>query len=116
MSDSEKELPAQIGKDLEENIINCTKEIYQNLRCKYVVRFDYLYDTSENTLYLNEVNNIPGSLSLYLFESKGLDCNEIVDKYINQGLIDIEKDSSLISTYEHNILKEKNFVFSKTHK
>ena len=116
MNDSEKELPAQINGDLEEHIINCTKKIYKNLRCKYIVRFDYLYDTLEKKLYLNEVNNIPGSLSLYLFESKGFDCSEIIDKYINQGLIDIENENSLISTYEHNILKEKNFVFSKTSK
>ena len=76
----------------------------------------YIYDNVNDILYINEINNIPGSLALYLFEDKGMNFDDIIDKYINQGLIDIGKDKNIITSYENNILKENNFIFSKTNK
>lgn len=116
MKDLKKELPAKISDELERKIIEYTKEIYRNVNCKYIVRFDYIYDNVNDILYINEINNIPGSLALYLFEDKGMNFDDIIDKYINQGLIDIGKDKNLITSYENNILKENNFIFSKTNK
>lgn len=116
MVDLERELPAIISAELEQRIIDYTKKAYRNLSCMYIVRFDYIYDQTNDILYLNEINNIPGSLSLYLFSQNTLKRNEIIDKYIKQGLMNIEKEKQIITSYEQNILKEKNFIFSKTNK
>lgn len=43
-------------------------KVYDTLSLSGVVRFDYMVDEKTNMLYLNEVNNIPGSLAFYLFD------------------------------------------------
>lgn len=64
-------LPAQIDENIQQIIYSYTKKIYNYLGLNGVVRVDYLFDG--NTIYLNEVNTIPGSLAYYLFEGIGLD-------------------------------------------
>ena len=36
------------------------------------MRIDFMIDTASNTLYVNEINTIPGSLAFYLWEPKGM--------------------------------------------
>ena len=47
---------------------NLTKQIYELFSFEGIVRIDYLL--SENKLYVNEINSVPGSLSYYLFPGK----------------------------------------------
>ena len=114
MKGQKKELPAKINETLKEQLIDFTTKAYKNLRCKYIVRFDYLYDSINNILFLNEVNNIPGALSLYLFTN--IDNSLILDQYIDCGLAEIEKEKKIICKYNENILKQTNFDIYKTNK
>lgn len=43
-------------------------QAFDSMRCRGVVRFDFMVDTSTGRLYFNELNPIPGSLSFYLWE------------------------------------------------
>ena len=67
-----KQSPASrtLNPILEENLENQIKEIalksFKAFECSGVVRFDFLYS---NQLYLNEINTIPGSYSIYLFRN-----------------------------------------------
>ena len=71
-TDKTRIIPAQISEDKQNLIYDYTKKIYQALDLNGVVRIDYLYDETTNTIYLNEINTIPGSLSYYLFEGLGI--------------------------------------------
>lgn len=102
-----KELPAKINKTLTKNIIESAKQIYTDLNMSLVVRIDFLYDKENETLYFNEINNIPGSLAYYLFEKKGLSFTTLVDMILDEGLKDIEKQLQKITSYSNNILNEE---------
>ena len=83
-SNSSREIPAKINKDLEDLIYAYSKKAYQLLGLSGVVRIDYLYDQVENRLYLNEINTVPGSLAFYLFEGLGIDYIMLVEKLLNK--------------------------------
>lgn len=70
--DKTRIIPADIPKEKQDLIYDYTKRIYQHLNLNGVVRIDYLYDKNNDTIYLNEINTIPGSLAYYLFEGLGI--------------------------------------------
>ena len=59
-----REFPAKLPIELEKKIKQTTKKIYEELEFSGVIRIDYLLDNK--TLYVNEINSVPGSLSYYL--------------------------------------------------
>lgn len=52
--------PAEVEKEVSDQIQEVTSKLYDLLNCKGVVRFDYIYDTDKKELYFLEVNTIPG--------------------------------------------------------
>lgn len=97
-----KELPAQISLELENQIKDMAQKIYVNLKANYIVRMDFLYDNQNDIIYFNEINNIPGSLATYLFD---IPKNELIDMYINEGLKNIDNQKEIITTYQDNIFR-----------
>ena len=80
-------LPAEISADLQQTIYSHTKKIYEYLGLNGVVRVDYLFDTKNNVVYLNEVNTVPGSLAYYLFEGIGIDYVRLLEILINNAKV-----------------------------
>lgn len=80
-------LPAEIDEDMQQTIYSYTKKIYQYLGLNGVVRVDYLFDANKNTIYLNEVNTVPGSLAYYLFEGIGLDYLRLLEILIKNARV-----------------------------
>ena len=78
-------IPANLPKELEEKINSTTKYIYEKLDFNGVVRIDYIYDLDSKTLYFNEANTIPGSMSFYLFEPIGIDYIYLVELLIKNA-------------------------------
>lgn len=62
-----------------EEIEHIAKSVYQTLSLSGVVRFDFMIDMDTDHLYLNEINNIPGSLAFYLF---GLSYDELIRRLL----------------------------------
>lgn len=105
-------LPASINNELEEAIKETTKQAYQLLECRGVVRIDYLYDVKKKELYLNEINTIPGSLAFYLFEESNIRFDKLLDYLISQGKEDFIKEKKKITNYD-NMKILKNIHFNK---
>ena len=99
---SDREIPANISPELEEQIINFTSKIYQKLDMNGVVRIDYIYDKTTNTLYFNEINTIPGSMAFYLYEPLGIDYITLVE-----NLIENAEDIKKFAYFNTQILKDK---------
>lgn len=78
-------IPAQIDKDLENQINIATQKIYSKLNLNGVVRIDYMYNTKAKILYFNEVNTVPGSLAFYLFEPIGIDYISLIEDMIDNA-------------------------------
>ena len=100
---SDREIPAKISPELEEQIINYTSKIYEKLNMNGVVRIDYILDKATNTLYFNEINTIPGSMAFYLYEPLGIDYITLVE-----NLIENAEDIKKFAYFNTQILKDKN--------
>lgn len=100
-----KELPAVIDDDLAYQIQDSAIKIYEDLNAKFIVRIDFLYDLKQQKLFFNEINNIPGSLALYLFKNKGYDVNNLIDQCLEEGLFLNDLNLKKLTTYDQNIFK-----------
>ena len=83
--DKTRIIPAEISKTKQDLIYEYTKRIYEHLNLNGVVRIDYLYDQSSDTIYLNEINTIPGSLAYYLFEGLGISYIKLMEILIKNA-------------------------------
>ena len=84
-------LPAHIPASIANEIKNITKNVYQKLNMRGIVRFDYIL--SENSIYLSEINTVPGSLSYYLLSSGFKDFYPVLQAIIVQALEDYKNSS-----------------------
>jgi D-alanine-D-alanine ligase len=105
---SNRDIPAIIPKELEEEIKNTTKRLFEIYHHHGVVRMDYLYDNNKKVLYFNEVNTIPGSLAFYLFEKEGIDFSQLIDTLIRSAFFDHERKHQLQSHFSSNVLSCKS--------
>lgn len=94
-------LPAKISNELKNEIVSISKDIYNLLDLKGVVRVDFLYDNETHKLYVNEVNTIPGSLGFYLFK---LPFKDLLDELIKECLMDYHKQKELIEVFNSSVL------------
>ena len=86
LKDTQVKIPANISNDLKEEIERYAKLITKILNLKDLSRIDFLYDTTNNKLYFNEVNTMPGftSISMYplLFNYDNLSTKDLITKLI----------------------------------
>lgn len=101
-------IPALIDEKLQTKIKQLTSKIYTLFQLKGVVRVDFLFDNIENKLYINEINNIPGSLSFYLFEPMGISFTELLNILIHNAMIYHHQKTQKITTFKSNILTKKS--------
>ena len=80
----DREIPAEIDEELSEEIKKTSVEIYEKLSLFGVVRIDYLY--SKGSLFVNEINTVPGSLSYYLFSSGEINFESLLKTLIEEGI------------------------------
>ena len=80
---SKRELPADISKEVEEEIYRILDLFMSIVDIRGIARVDFLL--KEKELYLNEVNTIPGSHALYLWESKGFSKFELINDMISEA-------------------------------
>lgn len=66
------------------------EEAYRACDCKGLARVDFMIDRKTRTVYLNEINTMPGftAISMYpkLFENSGLESEQLVEKLISLAL------------------------------
>ena len=62
---------------------------------------------ANNQVYLNEVNNIPGSLSFYLWEEAGISYSELINQLIEQGINDFFSKKQKVQSIDTNVLNFK---------
>lgn len=104
MSSLVRKLPADITKKMKKEIQDLAIKSFHALGCSGVVRIDFMFDTKENKVYVNELNTIPGSLSFYLWEASGVNYSELIDKLISLALKKDREKKKIIYSFESNIL------------
>lgn len=83
-------IPAPIAPETSELIRQIAIRAYKAIDCAGMARVDFLLEKETNSIYLNEVNTIPGftEISMYpkLWEATGLPYTELVDRLIELAL------------------------------
>ncbi|HEY7347119.1 MAG TPA: D-alanine--D-alanine ligase family protein [Ktedonobacterales bacterium] len=77
-----RQIPAPISDELTGRVQQLAIQSFEMLDCRGVARIDFLLDTRTETLYINEINTLPGSISFYLWEPLGMNISALVDKLI----------------------------------
>ena len=90
-------IPAEIPTDLAERVKSAALKSYALLGCTGVARVDFFLER-DGTLYLNELNTLPGftNLSVYpkLWRHEGLGYSQLIERFISlalEGTIDTVK-------------------------
>ena len=107
MASLSRQIPAKITKKIQSDVEKYAKETFKALGCNGVVRIDFLFDTKEKKVYVNEINTIPGSLSFYLWEPKGVKYSTLLDRMIELGFKRARTKENLKFSFDTNILENK---------
>ena len=105
MASASRIVPAVLKDGLKEEIESVALRAFKALGSSGVVRIDFLIDEKTNQIYINEINNIPGSLSFYLWEPIGKEYTELLDEMINIGIRDYKRRINKTHSFDSNILK-----------
>ncbi|WP_428328979.1 D-alanine--D-alanine ligase family protein [Mucilaginibacter sp.] len=103
MSTLKRQIPANISAELSEKIQDLAKETFRVLSCSGVSRIDFLVDKDNDSVYVNEINTIPGSLSFYLWEATGKNFGQLLKEMIDIALKRQRERENLVMSYGENI-------------
>ena len=97
-------LPADISSDVKQTIQELALKVFKVLGCSGVIRIDFMIDKDTNSIYVNEVNTIPGSLSFHLWKATSLKYTELLDKLIELSLKRNREEKNMTYSFDSNIL------------
>lgn len=86
MASLKRIIPAPVGDEMTEKIQSLSKQVFEALDCKGVVRIDYMLDRHSDNFYITEINSIPGSLAYYLWSESGLAYPELIDEMVRYAM------------------------------
>ena len=104
MATLKRKIPADISAEQEELIRKTAVDAFRYLGCNGVTRIDFMIDMSNDKVYINEINTIPGSLAFYLWEPKGVKYPELLERMIQLALKRHRQNSKINYTFDTNIL------------
>jgi D-alanine-D-alanine ligase len=92
-----REFPALLEGDMECKIRQTTALIYEKLNMEGVIRIDYF--VTKKSVYVNEINTVPGSLAYYLFCERISDAREFFCKLIDEAIaVGKRPEKKIVST------------------
>ena len=103
MQASEKRIPADLPTEISEKIRHMAGETFRVLSCHGVSRIDVMIDRKDNSIYVNEINTIPGSLSFYLWEATGNSFEKLMDRLVELAFKRKRLTDRKTFTYDQNI-------------
>ncbi len=113
MQNLKREFPADISKELEDQVVEVAKKAYRAFGLSGICRIDFLVDADDgDKLYLNEINTIPGSLAFYLFKNK-FTFTELLDELIENAKLNALLKNVKKFNFESSILDNVDFGGTK---
>lgn len=82
MKSAERVIPAPLSPELTARVQEIAKKAFLATDGRGIVRIDFLVQPETNTIYLNEMNTMPGSLALYLWEATGMTAPQVIDRLV----------------------------------
>ncbi len=104
----ERIIPAKLDTMQQKEIEDIAKKVYENFDLSGVVRIDFLLH--DGTIYLNEINTIPGSFAFYLWREAGISFGKLISLNIEQAILNFEKKRSITYEYNSTVLNDLAFI------
>lgn len=86
MASLNRVIPAPISDDLSGRIQDLATAAFQAIGGYGISRVDFLLDADGKTVFVNEINTMPGSLSYYLWEASGLSFDKLASTLVEGAL------------------------------
>lgn len=99
-----RRIPAPIGDTMTERVQRMAADIFRILDCKGVVRIDFMLDG--DSLFVGEINTIPGSLAFYLWEASGLPYPKLIDRMVELAYQAHAEKNRSVFAYDSSILTQ----------
>ncbi|MBR2967479.1 MAG: D-alanine--D-alanine ligase [Clostridia bacterium] len=100
-----RKMPAELDDKQRMRIRNMAMQVFKAVGCSGVARVDFLI--SNDQIFVNEINTVPGSLSEYLFGYGGVTLVELIDRLISDSLKLKKLKDGLKYSYDSNVLIDK---------
>lgn len=94
LSNNIKRSYESMDKEIEEKIFNLAKQAYVACDCSGMVRIDFLID-KKGTVFVNEINSVPGSLAYYLWKKRGFGFSGLISRVIKNAELEFKKLNDL---------------------
>lgn len=104
MASLTRKIPADLEESEKNLILELSKKVFKILDCAGVARIDYIIDEDSKKIYVNEINTIPGSISFYLWEPKGISFDELCDRLIRIAIKRAGRREKIIYSNDVNLL------------
>ncbi len=113
MASTARIVPAPITPEQTKLVQDLALKTFRVLGASGVCRIDFMMDAETKTIYVNEINTIPGSLAFYLWKEEGMSFTALMDKLVDLALqrerrrsrMTFSYDTNLLSTYSENSAK-----------
>ncbi|WLD93917.1 D-alanine--D-alanine ligase family protein [Alkalihalobacillus sp. AL-G] len=103
MESTNRKIPAELSDEITAQVQGLAKDTFQILGCAGVSRVDFLIDKASESVYVNEINTIPGSLSFYLWEPTGKPFKQLTTDLIQIALKRHRERESLNFSVDTNL-------------
>lgn len=77
-NNSYSEIPANLGESMTTQVKELGKKVYETIGLAGIARVDFLIDGGTNTVYVNEINTLPGSLYHHNWKKSGVSNMDLV--------------------------------------
>lgn len=84
----------KIDKNTESILCDLAKQAYKACDCSSVVRIDFLID-KRGTIFVNEINTVPGSLAFYLWKKKGFGFSGLIARIVKNAEMEAKRADDL---------------------
>lgn len=101
---SSMKIPANLKESVKKQVEELALKTFKVLNLSGDVRIDFLIDTKNEKVYVNEPNIIPGSLAFYLWKPVGKDYATLLDDIITIGIKEYKAKNNKVTSFESNIL------------
>ncbi len=103
MQSAQRLIPAPIPDDLTRRIENLAVAAFRAIDCAGIARVDFLV-TRDGSVYVNEINTMPGSLSFYLWDPSGIPFPTLIDRLVALALERHADKQRTTYSYETDLL------------
>lgn len=111
-----RQIPADLSPELRQRIQELAVGTFQTLDCNGVARIDFMIDKVDGSVWVNEINTIPGSLAFYLWQPVGIKYPDLLERLIALALKRRRKEEEITYSFDTNILSMGGSFGSKGRK